>query len=108
MEGDRMAMAFSSRIAALAVGMLALGACGTAAEQPPAAAPVVAEPLVSTYDGGIHVLDGATLQLAQDIPLPGFNRVNPAGDDRHVLVSTSSGFRVMDAVGATLTDVEFP
>jgi hypothetical protein len=53
--------------------------------------------LVATYDGGIHVLDGATLQLAQDIPLPGFNRVNPAGDDRHVLVSTSSGFRVLDA-----------
>lgn len=101
-------MAVSSRIAALAAGMLALAGCGTAAEQPPAATPVVAEPLVTTYDGGIHVLDGATLQLAEDIPLPGFNRVNPAGDDRHVLVSTSTGFRVLDATGATLTDVEFP
>jgi hypothetical protein len=102
-------MAVSSRIAALAAGMLVLGACGTAAEQPPApATPVVAEPLVTTYDGGIHVLDGTTLQLAQDIPLPGFNRVNPAGDDRHVLVSTSAGFRVLDAAAATLTDVEFP
>jgi hypothetical protein len=102
-------MAVSSRIAALAAGMLVLGACGTAAEPPPApATPVVAEPLVTTYDGGIHVLDGTTLQLAQDIPLPGFNRVNPAGDDRHVLVSTSAGFRVLDAAAATLTDVEFP
>jgi hypothetical protein len=102
-------MAVSSRIAALAAGVLVLGACGTAAEQHrPPAAPVVADPLVTTYDGGIHVLDGTTLQLARDIPLPGFNRVNPAGDDRHVLVSTSTGFRVLDAAGATLTDVEFP
>jgi hypothetical protein len=104
-------MAVSSRIAALAAGVLVLGACGTAAEPPPQpqpAAPVVADPLVTTYDGGIHVLDGTTLQLARDIPLPGFNRVNPAGDDRHVLVSTSAGFRVLDAAAATLTDVEFP
>lgn len=101
-------MAVPSRIAALAAGMLVLGACGTAAEQQPAAGPTVAEPLVTTYDGGIHVLDGRTLQLAQDIPLAGFNRVNPAGDDRHVLVSTSTGFRVLDAAAATLTDVEFP
>jgi hypothetical protein len=101
-------MGVSERIAALAAGVLVLGACGTAAEQPPAAAPVVADPLVTTYDGGIHVLDGTTLQLAKDIPLAGFNRVNPAGDDRHVLVSTSTGFRVLDAAAATLTDVEFP
>lgn len=101
-------MAVPSRIAVLAAGMLVLGACGTAAEQQPAAGPTVAEPLVTTYDGGIHVLDGRTLQLAQDIPLAGFNRVNPAGDDRHVLVSTSTGFRVLDAAAATLTDVEFP
>lgn len=110
MEGDRMTV--SPRIAALAAGLLVLGACGTAAEQQSAeqqpAAPVVADPVVTTYDGGIHVLDGATLELAQDIPLSGFNRVNPAGDDRHVLVSTSSGFQVLDAAAATLTDVEFP
>jgi hypothetical protein len=105
-------MAVSSRIAAFAAGVLVLGACGTAAEPPPQqpqqGAPVVADPLVTTYDGGIHVLDGTTLQMARDIPLPGFNRVNPAGDDRHVLVSTSAGFRVLDAAAATLTDVEFP
>jgi hypothetical protein len=102
-------MSLPSRLAALTAGLLVLGACGTAAEPtPPAAAPVVPDPLVATYDGGIHVLDGTTLQLARDIPLAGFNRVNPAGDDRHVLVSTSTGFRVLDAAAATLTDVEFP
>jgi hypothetical protein len=106
-EGDRMSL--SSRLAAFTAGLLLLGACGTAAEPtPPAAAPVVPDPLVTTYDGGIHVLDGRTLQLARDLPLPGFNRVNPAGDDRHVLVSTSAGFRVLDAAAGTLTDLEFP
>jgi hypothetical protein len=102
-------MSIPSRLAALTAGLLVLGACGTAAEPtPPAAAPAVPDPLVATYDGGIHVLDGRTLQLARDIPLPGFNRVNPAGDDRHVLVSTSAGFRVLDAAAGTLTDLEFP
>ncbi|WP_405668384.1 zinc metallochaperone AztD [Streptomyces sp. NBC_01166] len=67
----------------------------------------VAEPIVATYDGGLYVLDGKTLKLAEDIPLEGFNRVNPAGDDRHVMVSTASGFRVLDAAGRKLTDVEF-
>lgn len=99
-------MSIPSRLAVLAAGLLVLGACGGAPEQ--AAAPTVTEPLVTTYDGGIHVLDGTTLQLAKDIPLTGFNRVNPAGDDRHVLVSTSTGFQVLDAAAATLTDVEFP
>ena len=99
-------MSIPSRIAALAAGLLVLGACGGAPE--PAAAPVVPDPLVTTYDGGIHVLDGTTLRVAQDIPLAGFNRVNAAGDDRHVLGSTSTGFRVLDAAAARLTDVEFP
>ncbi|MFD3922624.1 zinc metallochaperone AztD [Streptomyces sp. NPDC058595] len=67
----------------------------------------VEDPVVVTYDGGLYVLDGRTLKVAEDIPLKGFNRVNPAGDDRHVMVSTTTGFQVMDAVGRRLTDVEF-
>jgi hypothetical protein len=83
-----------------------LTACGTAdsAESPQ---PQVTEPVVATHDGGIYVMDGRTLKIVADLELEGFNRVNPAGDDRHVLVSTSSGFRVLDATGAALTDVEF-
>ncbi|WP_410646848.1 zinc metallochaperone AztD [Amycolatopsis sp. cmx-4-54] len=90
---------------------LALTACGT--EQPTAQpgkdaapAPVVAEPVAVTYDGGIVLLDGKTLKEAKNLPLEGFNRLNPAGNDRHLLVSTSTGFRVLDAVGAVLTDNE--
>lgn len=82
-------------------------AAGKARDTRDASAGPVKDPVVTTYDGGLYVLDGATLKVAEDIPLKGFNRVNPAGDDRHVMVSTSTGFRVMDAVGGKLTDVEF-
>jgi hypothetical protein len=49
-----------------------------------------------TYDGGIYVLDGETLELEADLPIEGFNRLNPAGDGRHALVTTAEGFQVLD------------
>lgn len=108
----RTAVAVSTLLAA----SVALTACGGDTAEPAAeaadtssgsSAPLVAEPIVTTYDGGLYVLDGKTLKLAEDIPLEGFNRVNPAGSDRHVMVSTATGFRVLDAAGGKLTDVEF-
>ncbi|MCE7081814.1 zinc metallochaperone AztD [Streptomyces sp. ST2-7A] len=66
------------------------------------------EPLVLTHDGGLRILDGDTLEVVHEIELDGFNRVNPVGDDRHVMVSTAEGFRVLDAVNGELTDVTFP
>ncbi|MEU6644509.1 zinc metallochaperone AztD [Saccharomonospora sp. NPDC046836] len=100
-----------------AAAVFALGACGSGEQEQAAreggaeqgqSRATVTEPVVATYDGGIYVLDGSTLDVRADLALDGFNRLNPAGDDRHVLVSTSDGFRVLDATGATLTDVEFP
>ncbi|TDD81468.1 hypothetical protein E1293_18540 [Actinomadura darangshiensis] len=93
---------------------LVLSACGPgdsgsgarSATSAPAAAKVQ-DPLVVTYDGGMYVIDGTTLKVVQDIPLDGFNRVNPAGNGRHVMVSTATGFRVLDAQGARLTEDEF-
>ncbi|MEV2253783.1 zinc metallochaperone AztD [Streptomyces sp. NPDC050147] len=70
-------------------------------------AAAVDNPLVASYDGGLYVLDGKTLKLAKTIELPGFNRVNPAGDEDHVFISTDSGFRVFDAARQTFTDAEF-
>jgi outer membrane protein assembly factor BamB len=67
----------------------------------------VKKPIVATYDGGIYVLDGETLKVAKDVPLKGYNRVNPAGDDRHIMVSTSKGFRVLDAAQQKMTDTVF-
>lgn len=52
--------------------------------------------LALTYDGGIAVLDGKTLELKGDVPIAGYNRLNAAGDGRHALVTTSEGFQVLD------------
>ncbi|POH66460.1 hypothetical protein C3B59_08560 [Cryobacterium zongtaii] len=71
---------------------------GSAADTGTSALPRVA----LTYDGGLYVLDGDTLELEADLPLAGFNRLNTAGDGRHVLVTTADGFRVLDT--GTWTD----
>ncbi|UCR88946.1 zinc metallochaperone AztD [Mycetocola spongiae] len=64
-------------------------------------------PLVATYDGGVLVLDGESFAVRSDITLDGFNRINPAGDSDHVLVSTASGFRLLDAAHGELSGLEF-
>ncbi|MFD5289959.1 zinc metallochaperone AztD [Streptomyces rochei] len=93
---------------------MALTACGGGASsdaEPKKAktseAARVDNPLVATFDGGLYVLDGETLKPAKTIELPGFNRVNPAGDDDHVVISTDEGFRVFDAARQAFTDTEF-
>ncbi|MEV0332778.1 zinc metallochaperone AztD [Nocardia sp. NPDC050717] len=67
-----------------------------------------AEPIALTYDGGIYVLDGASLAQQGEVKLDGFNRLNPAGDDDHLLVSTKDGFRVFDAYDREFTGTDFP
>ncbi|MFI9373445.1 zinc metallochaperone AztD [Streptomyces parvulus] len=70
-------------------------------------AAAVENPVVASYDGGLYILDGGTLKLAKTIELPGFNRVNPAGDEDHVVISTVGGFRLFDAARQEFTGVEF-
>ncbi|MFP3393806.1 hypothetical protein SB782_34075, partial [Brevibacillus sp. SIMBA_076] len=41
-------------------------------------------------------------------PTEDFTRVNPVGDGRHVLVTTSEGFQVLDTAQPALTDTVFP
>ncbi|GAA1353854.1 hypothetical protein [Falsarthrobacter nasiphocae] len=53
--------------------------------------------LVATYDGGVLTLDATTLEQVADEKIPGFLRVNPAGDGRHAFLSTDKGFRLFDA-----------
>jgi hypothetical protein len=43
------------------------------------------------------VLDAASLEKVGSADLGGFNRLNPAGDGRHVFVSTGDAFRLFDA-----------
>ncbi|MBF6177301.1 zinc metallochaperone AztD [Nocardia otitidiscaviarum] len=94
-------------LSGLLASVVALSGCG-ADESEPAARPEIANPLAVTYDGGIYLLDGQTLTVGGDVQLDGFNRVNPAGDDTHVMVSTKEGFQVLDAVHGELTDITFP
>lgn len=114
------------RAAVAAVGILAmtaLAACssGDAADDADATDPTStstsseAAPgprLAVAYEGGILVLDGTTLETVADLPSEEFTRLNQAGDDRHVMVTTSDGFQVLDtgagtSDGAELTDLVF-
>ncbi|WP_375002926.1 zinc metallochaperone AztD [Aeromicrobium sp. CTD01-1L150] len=99
----------TARLGAIAASAsLVLAACGgTDGDNGSDDASAVNEPIVATYDGGLWVLDGETLEVAEQIDLEGFNRLNPAGDDDHVLVSTSEGFQVLDAAGGELTETVF-
>ncbi|MFK3677031.1 hypothetical protein ACI2IP_04835 [Microbacterium sp. NPDC090218] len=60
-----------------------------------------------TYDGGVLVLDGETLESVGQVELDGFLRVNSAGDhDGHVFVTAADGFHVLDS-GLASGDVDF-
>lgn len=108
------------RAGAVSFAAVALAACSSGSENTDstagsgstpstvASSAPIAEPLVVTYDGGVYVLDGETLEVKQDIALDGFLRVNPAGDHGHVLVTTTDGFRILDAAAGQLTEDTFP
>ncbi|NYF17974.1 hypothetical protein HDC37_002830 [Microbacterium sp. AK009] len=87
------------------------GSAAPAASDSPSAAP---GPRVAVaYEGGVVVLDGETLEPVADFDSEEFIRLNPAGDDRHVLVTMSEGFQVLDTAAGTeaepeLTDLVFP
>ncbi|WP_341994989.1 hypothetical protein MRBLWH7_002532 [Microbacterium sp. LWH7-1.2] len=68
--------------------------------------------LAVSYEGGILVLDGETLEPVADLASEEFTRLNPAGDGRHVLVTMSEGFQVLDTAAGSadepvLTDLIF-
>lgn len=108
LTGTAMALAISTVLTACG-GAESSSSTDTTSGRTASATPAVAiqEPLVATFDGGLYILDGESLKLATTIDLPGFNRVNPAGDKDHVVVSTDSGFRVLDATDQALTGIEY-
>jgi len=90
------------------VTLLALTACSSAedtsaddasgaAQAPTAAAPRVAV----SYEGGIAVLDGETMEVVADLDSEEFTRLNPAGDGRHVVVTVADGFQLLDTGAGT-------
>ncbi|PYF97262.1 hypothetical protein SAMN05216184_11646 [Georgenia satyanarayanai] len=112
-------MPTSSRRARPALGLLAtlaLAACGSGDATPadddatttPAtdAATTSSEPVevatldprvVLSYDGGVMTLDTGSGEILDDVEMEGFLRLNPAGDGRHVFISTPEGFQAYDA-----------
>ncbi|WP_223624200.1 hypothetical protein [Microbacterium sp. EST19A] len=101
-----MSLPVRSRLAAgalAAFAVVALAGCATAS---PAASGGSAAPeeeheadtrIAVTYDGGVLVLDGETLETVDQVELDGFLRVNGAGDhDGHVFVTAEDGFHVLD------------
>ena len=63
--------------------------------------------LALSYDGGVLVLDAQSLDVVGSAEVDGFTRLNPAGDGRHVLVSTGNSFTALDTAEPALTDVAF-
>ncbi|MCW2814232.1 MAG: hypothetical protein JWN84_1687 [Nocardioides sp.] len=61
----------------------------------PAAEPASPRVAVS-YEGGVLVLDGRTMEVVEDLDSEEFTRLNPAGDGRHVMVTVADGFRLLD------------
>jgi hypothetical protein len=96
-----------SRLAAGALAAVAAVALAGCASATPAASGGSAAPddhahesdtrIAVTYDGGVTVLDGETLETVDSAELDGFLRVNGAGDhDGHVFVTAADGFHVLD------------
>ena len=54
-----------------------------------------------SYANGVRVLDGTTLETVSEFDTEEFTRLNPAGDDRHVMVTMSKGFQVLDTGAGT-------
>jgi len=107
-------------IAAVALGLAAtLAACSTPApegsassETPAGSGEAAGSRVAVSYEGGILVLDGTTLETVADLDSEEFTRLNPAGDGRHVMVTMSEGFQVLDTAAgsadeAGLTDTVF-
>lgn len=97
-----------------ALGLTACAGAGSAAPAPDASAPASdnTTPRVAlSSPGGIVVLDGETLEVLGDVDSEEFTRLNSAGDGRHIMVTTSAGFQVLDAGTAAdapvLTDLVF-
>lgn len=105
-------------VTALALGAVAtLAACSSgttpAAESTSTSAAIAAGPRVAvSYEGGLRVLDAETFETVADFDSEEYTRLNLAGDDRNVMVTTSEGFRVLDTAAGTteqpqLTDTVF-
>lgn len=91
---------------ALVLAGCASPSTGSESSSPPEETASADGPRVAVaYAGGVLVVDGETLEVIEDLPSEDFVRLNPAGDDRHVVVTTSEGFQFLDMRTPELTDL---
>lgn len=103
------------QFAALAGGAALILAGCASAEQPAsdpadsAAQTAPAGPRVAVaYEGGVLVLGGDDYENLGEFDSEDFIRLNSAGDGRHVMVTTSKGFQLLDVQQPELTDLVIP
>ncbi|MFS0866493.1 zinc metallochaperone AztD [Microbacterium sp. 179-B 1A2 NHS] len=60
------------------------------------------------YEGGVLVLGGDELENLGEFDSEEFIRLNAAGDGRHVMVTTSQGFQLLDVRAPELRDLVVP
>jgi outer membrane protein assembly factor BamB len=58
--------------------------------------------------GGVMVLDPKTLKVVDEFATEDFTRLNATGDGRHVAVTTTKGFQLLDTAEPALKDLVFP
>ncbi|WP_261164204.1 zinc metallochaperone AztD [Microbacterium sp. Marseille-Q6965] len=97
---------------ALGAAGLLLAGCATSpgsadAEAQAPETPAVEGRLAVAFENGLAVLDPETLEIVGEFETEEFTRLNAAGDGRHVLVTTSEGFQVLDTAAPELTDLVF-
>ena len=98
----RSRVALAAIISTLAIGTAACGggssddtANVSSSDEP--AGQLAGPRLAVTYDGGVQVLERDSLKKVANFPMEGFLRINKAGDERHVFISTeTNGFQLLD------------
>ncbi|SEE75233.1 hypothetical protein SAMN04489740_2419 [Arthrobacter alpinus] len=81
------------------------GTPGATAEAPSTTSADANGRVAVSYKGGISVLDANTLETVKAFDSEEFTRLNAAGDGRHVFVTTTAGFQLLDMAEPELTDL---
>ena len=105
-------------VAALTGLTLLMSACSSESDGPSASGDGAAEMkststaatgrVTVSVDGGVVVLDPTTLKVVDQFATEPFTRLNATGDGKHVAVTTTKGFQLLDTATPKLTDLVFP
>lgn len=102
--------ALAGTAALLLAGCASTGDTASAPDPDTGASPaaVAGARVAVAYEGGVLVLGGDELENLGEFDSEEFIRLNPAGDGRHAMVTTSQGFQLLDVQEPELTDLVVP